>query len=310
MAFPTLSVTPGVGATINTLPAAGQDVKANSLPVVIASDQGALSVSGTFWQTTQPVSGTFWQATQPVSAASLPLPTGAAADATLTGGTQRTKVTDGTTNAAVKAASTAAVAADPALVVAVSPNNTVPVSLASVPSHAVTNAGTFAVQAACAGEVAAGSTDSGNPQKIGGVAKTANPTAVTDGQRVNAMFDKLGKQVVVLSPRELRKSQQTALTSTTTETTIVAAGAAGVFNDLYGLIISNSSASAATVTIRDGTGGTIKGVFTVPAGGFIAPIQLTAGDAMSQASAATTWTAQSSASVASLQITALYVQNI
>ena len=38
---------------------------------------------GTFWQATQPVSGTFWQATQPVSAASLPLPTGAATEATL-----------------------------------------------------------------------------------------------------------------------------------------------------------------------------------------------------------------------------------
>ena len=40
-------------------------------------------VSGTFWQTTQPVSGTFWQTTQPVSASSLPLPTGAASETTL-----------------------------------------------------------------------------------------------------------------------------------------------------------------------------------------------------------------------------------
>jgi hypothetical protein len=43
------------------------------------------------------------------------------------------KITDGTTTAAVKAASTAAVATDPALVVAISPNNTVPVSAASLP---------------------------------------------------------------------------------------------------------------------------------------------------------------------------------
>lgn len=50
---------------------------------------GSVAVTGTFWQATQPVSGTFWQATQPVSAASLPLPTGAALDATLTGGTQQ-----------------------------------------------------------------------------------------------------------------------------------------------------------------------------------------------------------------------------
>jgi hypothetical protein len=39
------------------------------------------------------VTGTFWQATQPVSAASLPLPTGAAADATLTNGTQKAQIT-------------------------------------------------------------------------------------------------------------------------------------------------------------------------------------------------------------------------
>lgn len=37
----------------------------------------------TYYPVTQPVSGTFWQATQPVSAASLPLPTGAAAETTL-----------------------------------------------------------------------------------------------------------------------------------------------------------------------------------------------------------------------------------
>ena len=105
-------------------------------------------VSGTFWQATQPVSiatmpttpvtGTFWQATQPVSGtvtanAGTNLNTSALAlDATLTGGTQRAKVTDGTNNAAVKAASTAAVATDPALVVAVSPNNTIPVNVSQI----------------------------------------------------------------------------------------------------------------------------------------------------------------------------------
>lgn len=59
--------------------AAGQATMANSSPVVLASNQSAVPVSGTFWQATQPVSGnvgvtgsvavtgTFWQATQPVS---------------------------------------------------------------------------------------------------------------------------------------------------------------------------------------------------------------------------------------------------
>jgi hypothetical protein len=59
-----------------------------------------------------------------------------ALDATLTGGTQRTKITDGSNNAAVKAASTAAAATDPAMVVAISPNNTV----------AATQSGTWTLQ--------------------------------------------------------------------------------------------------------------------------------------------------------------------
>ena len=59
--------------------------------------------------------------TQPISAASLPLPAGAALDATLTVGTAKSRVTDGTNTAAVKAASTGSRGnLDPALVVAVS----------------------------------------------------------------------------------------------------------------------------------------------------------------------------------------------
>lgn len=53
----------------------GSATSANSSPVVIASDQAAVPVSGTFYQVTQPVSiaasvavtGTFFQATQPIS---------------------------------------------------------------------------------------------------------------------------------------------------------------------------------------------------------------------------------------------------
>lgn len=53
---------------------------------------------------------------------------GLALDATLTGGTQTTRITDGTNTATVKAASTAALTTDKALVVAVSPNNSVAVT--------------------------------------------------------------------------------------------------------------------------------------------------------------------------------------
>jgi hypothetical protein len=105
-----------VGGAAVTL---GAKTSANSIPVVLASDEAALPVTGTFWQATQPVSGTVtanqggapWsdnltqvggaavslgiktsansipvvlasdEATLPVSAASLPLPAGAATSA-------------------------------------------------------------------------------------------------------------------------------------------------------------------------------------------------------------------------------------
>jgi hypothetical protein len=72
---------------------------------------------------TQPVSGTV------TANAGTNLNTSLLAlDSTLTGGTQTSRVTDGTNTATVKAASTAAVAADKALVVAISPNNSVAVT--------------------------------------------------------------------------------------------------------------------------------------------------------------------------------------
>lgn len=60
-------------------------------------------------------------------------PTGGATSANQTNGTQQTKVTDGTNIAAVKAASTAPAATDPAAVVSLSPNgNTVQAGVAAI----------------------------------------------------------------------------------------------------------------------------------------------------------------------------------
>lgn len=47
MANKTLAVTPGTGATVNTLPDVGQAAMANSLPVAVASDQGAIPTAAT-----------------------------------------------------------------------------------------------------------------------------------------------------------------------------------------------------------------------------------------------------------------------
>ena len=66
----------------------GQATMANSAPVVVASDQSAVPVSGTFWQATQPVSGTIaatqsgtWNLTN--ISGTISLPTGAATETTL-----------------------------------------------------------------------------------------------------------------------------------------------------------------------------------------------------------------------------------
>lgn len=168
------------------------------------------------------------------------------------------------------------------------------------------NAASTGVKAS--GDVAHDAADAGEPVKIGGQARTTNPTAVADADRANFITDKLGKQVVVNSIRDLKGVQKTTITSSTSETTIVTA-VASTFLDLYGLIISNSSATACSVTIKDSTSGTTRAIITVPATdvrGFI----LTESAAIPQATVNNNWTATCSASVASIEITALYVKNI
>lgn len=108
--LPTNAATSALQTTGNTnlsnidtkTPALGQALMVASTPVVIASNQSALAVTGTFFQGTQPVSvasmpttpvtGTFWQTTQPISGtvtSNIGTTNGLALDATLTGGTAK-----------------------------------------------------------------------------------------------------------------------------------------------------------------------------------------------------------------------------
>lgn len=123
---------PAGAATAAKQPALGT---AGSASVDVVTVQGvasmtALKVDGS--AVTQPVSGTV------TANAGTNLNTSALAlDATLTGNNARMRITDGTNIAAVKAASTAPAAADPALVVSLSPNMG-PVSNSILPSAAAT----------------------------------------------------------------------------------------------------------------------------------------------------------------------------
>jgi len=119
-------------ASTATLQVAGNASLASIDSKAPALVSGRIPIDGS--GVTQPVSGTV--------TANLGTVAGIALDATLTGGTQQSRITDGTNVASVKAASTAAVATDKALVVAVSPNNIVPVSSSTLASNAILTGGT------------------------------------------------------------------------------------------------------------------------------------------------------------------------
>ena len=144
---------------------------------------------------------------------------------------------------------------------------------------------------------------------VTGQARITNPPAVADGQKVSAIFDKLGKQIVVGAIRDQKTRQRTNIAASTAETTIITSGGIGVFNDLYGLIISNNGSAVMSVTIRDVTGGIPIAVFEVPATdtrGMMLPVD----SAIPQTTAASAWTATCTPNATSVDITALYVKNI
>jgi hypothetical protein len=155
---------------------------------------------------------------------------------------------------------------------------------------------------------ATGSAAPANAFYEGGIAQTANPSAATAGNLVGALHDKLGKRVVVGSIRDLKADAALTLTSTTTETSLIAAIAA-TFNDVYGLIVTNTSAAACEVVFRDALAGTPRFSISVPANdtrGFMLPESA----AYKQTTVNTAWTAQCGTSVASIKISAMYVKNI
>jgi hypothetical protein len=178
------------------------------------------------------------------------------------------------------------------------PNNIGDVDIASFAAGAITE-----VQ----GDVAQGVAVAGNPLTIGCEARTTNPTAVSDGQAVRARSDDLGRQLVVINQVRDLVTDATITLSSTTETTIVAAGGAGVFHDATLLVITNTSATAVRVDIRDATAGTVRLSVGIAAnGGAVIPFAVP----RPQASANSNWTAQLSAAVTDVRVYLQAVKNV
>lgn len=140
--------------------------------------------------------------------------------------------------------------------------------------------------------------DSGNPHKVGGRAMTTARTAVSDGDRADVALDVQGRVITERDgPRELDAIATLTLSSTTTETSLLAA-VASTFLDILDVIVINSSASASRVDFRDDTAGTIRFFVYAPAGSTVG----FSGQRWPQAVVNKPWTAQCSASVAAIQI--------
>jgi len=109
-----------------------------------------------------------------------------------------------------------------------------------------------------AGDVAHDAADSGNPVKIGGKARTANPTAVAANDRVDGWFDVVGRQVMTpYAVRDLISTGAATLANNAADNeTEVLVGAPGVFHDLVYISVSNASANAVRVVFRGTTAGT------------------------------------------------------
>lgn len=145
----------------------------------------------------------------------------------------------------------------------------------------------------------------------GARAATANPTAVTDGQMVAQMADKVGRQIVVQgAPRDLVGIQQTTIAGSSSETTIITAGAAGVFNDISSLVITmGTTPTACTATLKDATSGTTRAIYDLPATtgqGIVIPFT----PPLPQAAAANNWTITLSSASPTVHINAVFIKNV
>jgi hypothetical protein len=252
--------------------ALGQTTESASLPVVLASNQS----------------------TVPVSASSLPLPTGASTSANQatmisdlgsilanqTNGTQETIVTNFPATQPVSG--TVAVSNFPA---------TQPVS-GTVTANAGT--GTFAVSAASLPLPTGASTSANQTTELASLASIlANQT---NGTQETQVTNFPASQVVKQNATRGNFVDNNINLSTTTETTILPAAVSN-FHDITSLVITNNSTSQVTVTLRDGTGGTVRmNIDLAPLGGITKDFP----NPLEQAAINSNWTLELSAAVSSV----------
>lgn len=136
---------------------------------------------------------------------------------------------------------------------------------------------------------------------IGGEVSTDVPPLLTDGHLQGLMLDTLKRLVVTLNavPENVVQNR-VILTTTTAETTMLAADANNCL-DLTAIMMTNTSTTAVTISVRDSTGGTeVFGFRLAATGGGVA---LAFPTPFKQAAKNNNWTIQSSGSVTDVRCT-------
>lgn len=191
--------------------------------------------------------------------------------------------------------------------VTIATNDLVPVSLAAETTKVIGTARVIGN----AGAIFDGATGAAVPANIileGLRAATANPTNATGGNSVAAMGDKAGRMVITAgNVRELVGVQTTNIVNSVAETTVVTAGGANVFNDLSCLNITNRTATAVNVTLKDATAGTTRAIYDLAAsGGIVIPFPVP----MPQAAANANWTVTLSVNTVTVDINVVFLKNL
>lgn len=206
--------------------------------------------------------------TLPVSVASLPLPSGASTESTLS--SLNAKVTAVNTGAVVVSSSAlpsgaSTAAKQPALGTAGSASSDV-ITIQGIASMVAVKVDGSAVNQPVVGNVAHDGADSGAPIKVGGRARSSEITAVASDDRADFISDLVGKQIVLpyANPENFVSGCISTAMTGTTSTSLIAAPGAGLRNYITQITVSNSHATVGTdIIIQDGSGGTT--LYVIPA---------------------------------------------
>lgn len=164
---------------------------------------------------------------------------------------------------------------------------------------------------AVVGDVLADVADTGGgPVKIGGIARTANPTAVGNADRVSATYDDLGRQLII--PHQVRDLVATAYAQTATLAPVtLLSGAVGVFHDLLHITAANESGVAVNLDVRAVSAGSVVNTIQLAAN---ATETITLPVPYPQQDSGNDWTIQNGGagdiSNTVVSVTALFVKNI